>query len=80
MKRAISRLRAAAIFARDNQNTMAQIYGFGLINGQSIDEIFKWPDVIATVKADEVTGAMRDVLKPERSVTGLLMAKAEATQ
>jgi zinc protease len=80
MKRAISRLRAAAVFARDNQNTMAQIYGFGLINGQSIDEIFKWPDVIATVKADEVSAAMRNVLKPERSVTGLLTAKAEATQ
>ena len=80
MKRAISRLRAAAIYARDNQNTMAQIYGFGLINGESIDEIFKWPDVIATVKADEVTAALRDVLKPERSVTGLLTAKAEGAQ
>jgi len=80
MKRAISRLRAAAIFARDNQSTMAQVYGFGLINGETIDEIYKWPDVIATIKAEEVTTALRDVLKPERSVTGLLMAKAEATQ
>lgn len=80
MKRAISRLRAAAIYARDNQNTMAQIYGFGLIDGQTIDEIYKWPDIIATVKADEVTAAMRDVLKPERSVTGLLMPKAEGAQ
>jgi len=77
MKRAISRLRATAIFARDNQNTMAQIYGSGLINGQSIDEIYKWPDVIATVKADEVASAVRDVVKPERSVTGLLSAKAQ---
>ena len=66
-----------AIFARDNQNTMAQIYGTGLINGQTIDEIFKWPDVIATVKADEVASAIRDVVKPERSVTGLLSAKAQ---
>lgn len=80
MKRAISRLRAAAIFARDNQSTMAQVYGFGLINGQSIDEIYKWPDVIATIKAEEVTAALRDVLKPERSVTGLLVAKAEGTK
>ncbi|MBI1214069.1 MAG: insulinase family protein [Alphaproteobacteria bacterium] len=80
MKRAISRLRAAAIYARDSQNTMAQIYGFGLIDGQTIDEIYKWPDVIATVKAEEVAAAMREFLKPERSVTGLLTAKAEGAQ
>lgn len=77
MKRAISRLRASTVFARDNQNTMAQIYGFGLIDGQTVDEIYKWPDVIATVKADEVAAAMREILKPERSVTGQLLPKAE---
>ena len=77
LKRAISRLRASAIFARDNQNTMAQIYGFGLISGETVDDIYKWPDVIATVRPDEVATAMRDVLKPERSVTGLLLPKAE---
>ena len=77
MKRAISRLRAGAVFARDSQNTMAQIYGFGLISGETVDEIYKWPEIIATVKAGEVSAALRDVLKPERSVTGLLLPKAE---
>ena len=77
MKRAISRLRAGAVFARDSQNTMAQIYGFGLISGETVDEIYKWPEIIATVKAGEVSAALRDVLRPERSVTGLLLPKAE---
>jgi zinc protease len=74
MKRAVARLRAAAIFARDNQATMAQVYGSGLINGETIEEIYRWPEIIATVKAGEVARAVRDVLKPERSVTGVLTA------
>ena len=78
MKRAISRLRASAIFARDNQNTMAHIYGAGLLGGQSIDDIYKWPDTIATVTAEDVAAAAHDVLKPERSVTGWLEPKAQA--
>ena len=71
-----TQLVAAAVYAQDNQQTMAQIFGEVLMSGRSIEDIVAWPDRIAQVTPERVAAAARSVFRPERSVTGLLL-KAE---
>lgn len=72
LKRSQQRMRAAAIYARDSQESMANIYGYGLATGQSLESIYRWPETIEEVTADEVKAAANAYLTPERSVTGWL--------
>ncbi|MFZ5914048.1 MAG: M16 family metallopeptidase [Pseudomonadota bacterium] len=74
--RAKTQLVAAAVYAQDSQQTMAQIFGEVLMSGRSIEDVVAWPDRIAQVTPERVAEAARHVFKPERSVTGTLM-KAE---
>lgn len=70
---AIKRLTRSAIFARDSVTAPARIIGAALASGLSIEDIESWPERIATVTADDVLAAARAVLKPERSVTSILL-------
>ena len=74
--RAKTQLVAAAVYAQDSQQTMAQIFGEVLMSGRSIEDVVAWPDRIAQVTPERVAEAARHIFKPERSVTGTLM-KAE---
>ena len=76
LERAKNKLIAAAIYARDNSFTMAQIFGQALTTGQTVQDVLDWPDKVAAVTADDVMAAAKYVLRPENSVTGLLMPKA----
>jgi zinc protease len=71
--RAKTRLRAATIFARDDRETQANTYGWALAIGRSIADVHQWPDRVAKVNKAAVDAAARKVLRPERSVTGLLL-------
>jgi zinc protease len=73
---AVKRLKRSAIFARDSVTAPARIIGAALASGVSIDEIESWPDRIAAVTADDVLAAARAVLKPERSVTSVLLPES----
>lgn len=72
LARARSSLTAAAIYARDDQRTLANIYGASLAQGESIDDIVNWPVNIEAVTRDEVMGIARETLVLDRSVTGWL--------
>ncbi len=81
--RAKSRLAAAAIYARDNQETLANVFGSSLVEGESIDDIVNWPDDIMAVTRDEALAAARNALNANASVTGWLLpapAAAEGAQ
>lgn len=71
--RARERLQAAAIFARDGLQAGARSLGMALAAGRTIDDVEAWPDRIGTVTADAIDDAARAVLRPVRSVTGLLL-------
>jgi zinc protease len=43
LERAKSRMIADAIYANDNQRTMAQWYGAALVTGASVDDVRAWP-------------------------------------
>ena len=73
LERAKSRLIADAIYAQDNQATMARWYGGALMTGASVQDVQRWPERIRAVTAAEVQDAARKWLDKRRSVTGFLI-------
>ena len=73
LARAKSSLSAAAIYARDSQYNMANIYGASLAQGESIDDVVNWANNIAAVTREEALAEIRRALVLENSVTGLLL-------
>jgi zinc protease len=73
LERAKSRLIADAIFAQDNQASMARWYGTALMTGATVDDVRRWPDRIRAVSAAQVQDAARQWLDKRRSVTGYLI-------
>ncbi|HRP12335.1 MAG TPA: insulinase family protein, partial [Terricaulis sp.] len=77
LARAKSSITAAAIYSRDSQYNMANIYGAALSQGESIDDIVNWPANIDAVTREEALDVIRRTLRIENSVTGWLMAPEE---
>ncbi len=73
LTRAKSELAAAAIYAQDSQEALANMYGSGLVRGESMDEIVNWPDDIQAVTREQVVAAARNAIVLNSSVTGWLM-------
>jgi zinc protease len=73
LDRAKTDLVADAVYAQDNQATLARWYGSGLATGETIDEIRNWPDNVRAVTADAVRDAAKHWLDVRRSVTGYLV-------
>ncbi len=73
LDRAKTDLVADAVYAQDNQATLARWYGSGLATGETIDEIRAWPDHVRAVTADAVRDAAKHWLDVRRSVTGYLV-------
>ena len=73
LERAKSRMIADAVYANDNQRTMAQWYGASLATGSTVEEVRTWPDRIRVVTAEAVRDAARRWLDKRRSVTGYLV-------
>lgn len=63
---------AETLYAQEGFRGMAYAYGQALTSGMNTDYVENWRDNIAKVTKEEVNAAARYVLKPERSVTGLL--------
>jgi len=73
LERVKTQLIAEAIYAQDNQATLARWYGGGLTTGLSIEDIRSWPDRIRAVTAEQVRAAAAKWLDKKRSVTGYLI-------
>ncbi|QFR34004.1 pitrilysin family protein [Ancylobacter sp. TS-1] len=73
LERAKTRLVAEAIYAQDNQATLARIYGAALATGSTAEDVRIWPDLVKKVTADEVREAARRWLVPARAVTSQLL-------
>jgi zinc protease len=68
-----NRLIADAVYAQDNQATMARWYGAALTTGSTVESVQSWPDRIRAVTADAVNAAAKTWLDKRRSVTGYLI-------
>ena len=73
LERAKSRMIADAVYAQDNQATLARWYGAALTTGATVEQVKSWPDRIRAVKADAVRAAATRWLDKRRSVTGYLI-------
>jgi zinc protease len=73
LERTKTRLIADAIYAQDNQASMARWYGSALTTGATVSDVEHWPDRIRKVSAAEVQDAARQWLDKKRSVTGYLI-------
>jgi zinc protease len=73
LERVKTQLIAEAVYAQDNQATMARWYGGALTSGLSIEDIRSWPDRIRAVTAEQVRDAARKWLDKKASVTGYLI-------
>jgi zinc protease len=73
LERVKTQLIAEAIYAQDNQATLARWYGGALTTGLSIEDIRSWPDRIRGVTAEQVRAAAQKWLDKKRSVTGYLI-------
>src|SRR5262249_47138942 len=73
LDRAKPRLIAEAVYAEDNQATLARWYGSALATGQTVENVRAWPDRIRAVTAEAVQNAARTWLDRRRSVTGYLV-------
>ncbi len=73
LERVKTQLIAEAIYAQDNQTTLARWYGGALTTGLSIEDIRSWPDRIRAVTAEQVRAVAQKWLDKKRSVTGYLI-------
>jgi zinc protease len=73
LERSKNRMIADAIYANDNQRTMAQWYGAALATGATVEDVGAWPERIRAVTSDQVREAARRWLDKRRSVTGYLI-------
>lgn len=73
VERIKNQLIAEAIYAQDNQGTLARWFGGSLMAGQSIDDVISWPQRVRAVTAKDVQDAARQWLDKKRSVTGYLI-------
>ena len=73
LERVKTQLIAEAIYAQDNQATLARWYGAAITTGLSIDDVRSWPDRIRAVTAEQVRAAAQKWLDKKRSVTGYLI-------
>ena len=67
-----TQIRAAEIFALDNQEQLARRYGAALTQGLTIEDVAAWPGILDAVEADDLVAAARAVFETKNSVTGWL--------
>ncbi len=79
LERIKMQMRAAQIYARDNVNSLANLYGQALTQGLTVADVQAWPDLLQAVSEEEILTAARHVLNSRHSVTGWLMGE-EITQ
>jgi zinc protease len=78
LARAKSSLAAAAVYSRDSQESMANVYGASLASGESIDDVVNWAKDIEAVTHDEALALARQTFDINQSVTGWLLPPEEA--
>src|SRR5258705_8779680 len=78
LERVKTQLIAEAIYAQDNQATLARWYGGGLTTGLNIDDIRSWPGAPPAATPPQGPDAAQKWLDKKRSVTGYLIKDTTA--
>ena len=70
-----TQLRAAQVYAKDDVDGLARMYGEALTTGLTVQDVQSWPDALQQVTPDAVMEAARKVLDRRRAVTGWLLTE-----
>ena len=70
-------IRSLAVYSRDSLSSLARIFGVALTVGLTVEQVENWPDVVEAVTSEDVLKAARAVLRPEASVTGVLLPSGD---
>ena len=70
-------LLASTVYTLDSQFQLAYLFGAALSTGKSIEDVLNWSKVIEKITVEDVNAAARDAFSLKRSVTGILLQKAE---
>jgi zinc protease len=73
LESARNRFLRSMIFARDNQASMANLYGTALATGSTVKDIEEWPDRIKKVTTRDIQKVAAKYLSGDHSVTGFLL-------
>jgi zinc protease len=73
LERCKNGLIADAVYAQDNQTTLARWFGAALATGLTVEQVQNWPDRVRQVTAESVRAVARRYLDKRRSVTGYLI-------
>ncbi|RFU14416.1 insulinase family protein [Rhodobacteraceae bacterium W635] len=65
---------AEMIYMQDDVGDLARMYGAALTSGLTVEDVQDWPEVIASITAEEVMQAARQIFNETPSVTGYLTA------
>ena len=68
-----TKLISEAVYAQDNQATLARWYGSALSTGGTVERVQGWPDRLRAVTGADVREAARQWFDKRRSVTGYLV-------
>jgi zinc protease len=80
LARAKTRLVADAIYAQDNQTSLARWYGAALTTGMSVEDVRAWPERMDAVTTEDVRKVAAKWLDRRRAVTGFLLPKEDEAQ
>ena len=75
VEQAKTRLTAQAIYARDSVGAAPRIIGAALATGSTLEDLEDWPNRIAAVTPEQVMQALRALIDPASSVTGILRSE-----
>ncbi|BAV52234.1 protease [Mesorhizobium loti] len=78
LEKAKDRYVRSMVFARDKQDSMAEIYGSTLATGGNVQDVQQWPDRIRKVTADEIKAVAARYLVLACSTTGYLLPQQQA--
>jgi len=67
-----TQIRAAEIFALDDQAHLARRYGSALTQGLTVQDVQDWPNILQNVTSEDILKAARMVFVETSSVTGYL--------
>ena len=73
LARAKVQLVSSLVYARDSQQSMAQIFGRAAALGHEVSDVLQWPDEIDAVTREDIRAAAQALLVPEHSLTGHLV-------
>lgn len=72
-----TQLRASEVYALDNVQGLANLYGQALTQGLTVEDVKAWPEILQQVTKDDIKRVARLVLDRKQAVTGWVVATEE---